>query len=103
MTSQVQRVFRYGRFSKVMLAQTNARDTNLLKITIKEFEFRAPMAQGYIDIIVKSGMHQLAIKSGKSKFAPCMLASAGNCSLWIACLYLITGKEEYGSSNEQLK
>ena len=95
-------IYEYGRFSKVMLAQTNTMDTALLKIAIKEFEFWAPMAQNYIDIIMKSGMHQLAIKSGKRKFAPCMLASAGNCSLWIACIYLITGKEEYGSSNEQL-
>lgn len=95
-------IYEYGRLSKVLLEQTDTKDTNLLKIAGKEFEYWAPMAQDYIDIIMKNGIHQLAIKSGKTKFAPCVLASAGNCSLWIACIYLITGKEEYGSANEQL-
>jgi len=85
-----------------MLEQIDKSDTNFLKTATKEFEFWAPMASDYIDIIMKPGMHQLAIKTGKRKFTRCMLASAANCSFWIACIYLITGKEEYGSANEQL-
>jgi len=95
-------VYEYGRFTGSMISQTDTGDSNLLSIAAKEFEYWAPMAKDYIDVIMKSGMHQLAIKSGKRKFEPCVLASAENCSLWVACIYLITGEEEYGSSNEQL-
>ena len=95
-------VYEYGRLSNAMLAQTDKEDTGFLKIANKEFEYWAPMAKDYMDTIMKSGMHQLAIKSGKRKFTPCMLASPGNCSLWVACIYYITGKKEYGSANEQV-
>ena len=83
-----------------MLKQIQKNDTNLLKIVTKEYEFWAPLASGYFDTIAKPGWHQLSI--GKRKFKPCMLASPVNAGLWASCIHLLTGNEDYGSSNEQL-
>ena len=96
----VSTVYQYGRLKNALLAQTQKNDSELLKTAIKEFEFWGPFASDYIHIVLKPGMHQLSM--GKREFNPCVLASVENCSLWIACIYMITGKEDYGSSNEQL-
>jgi len=98
---EVASTYSYGYLAEVMLNQLEKNDSNFLQTALKEFEFWAPLAAGYFDTIPKSGFRQFAIKSGRKKFSPCLLASPGNCSLWVSCIYLITGKEEYGSANEQ--
>jgi len=83
-----------------MLKQVQKNDTTLLKIVTNEFEYWAPFASRYFDTISKPGWHQMSV--GKRKFNPCVLASPVNASLWASCIYLLTNKEEYGSSNDQL-
>lgn len=92
--------YEYWPLTNNVLAQTGRNDTIFLKTAIREFEFWAPFAKGFMDTVMKSGMHQLTI--GKRRFDPCLLAAYGNCRLWACCIYLVTGNEEYGSANDEL-
>jgi hypothetical protein len=97
----VKYVYEYSNMCKsAMLKQLKKDDTSLLKIATKEFEFWAPFAWGYLDTVLKPGLRQLSM--GKRKFKPCLLASFINGSFWAYCIYFISGKEEYGSANDQL-
>ena len=98
--SNAKDVYEYSNMLKnAMLKQLKKDDTNFLKIATKEFEFWAPFAWGFLDTVAKPGLHQLSM--GKRKFYPCVLASTYNASLWASCIHFITGKEEYGSANDQ--
>jgi hypothetical protein len=94
-------IYEYSNILKnAMLRQVQKNDTNLLTTANKEFEFWAPFASDYFETIAKPGWHQLSI--GKRKFKTCMFAAPKNAALWASCIYLVTGKEDYGSSNDQL-
>ncbi len=97
---QVYNVYQYGWFKNALLAQVKKNDSELLKITIKEFEFWSPFASDYFNIVLRPGIRQLSM--GKREFNPCVLASPENCGLWVECIYMITGKEDYGSSDDKL-
>ncbi len=94
-------VYEYWPITNEILTQVEG-DTSFIATATKEFNFWGPMAWGYMDTIMRSGAQQFAIKSGKRKFSPCLLASYGNSTLWASCIYFITGKDEYGSSNDHL-
>ena len=83
-----------------MLKQIGDNDTGFLEVAKRQFEFWGPHIIGFYNTVAKPGFHQLKI--GKTKFEPCLLAGLENGMFWIKSIYLITGKTDYGSPDEQL-
>jgi hypothetical protein len=83
-----------------LLKQIGDNDTVFLEVAKRQFEFWGPHINGFYNTVAKPGFHQLTIR--KTKFEPCLLAGPGNGLFWIKSIYLITGKTDYGSTDEQL-
>ncbi|MEP6617113.1 MAG: hypothetical protein ABJA57_11060 [Ginsengibacter sp.] len=93
--------YEYPNFLRnALLKQVDETDTSFLELAKREFEWWGPNIIRFYNTILKPGIHQLTI--GKEKFEPCLLAAQDNGALWAKFIYLITGKKEYGSTNEEL-